>query len=104
MEEFFLIKTIHRDHNPRNGNHQYFEHNFPKNVTILEGDKHILLTNFYKLDVLYVTQHTFSKLPLNFENYTCIIVKMNGSEIKHKTEQLIYKKNQLINKASASRY
>ena len=82
---FFLIKTIHRDHNPRNGNHQYFEHNFPKNVTILEGDKHILLTNFYKLDVLYVTQHTFSKLPLNFENYTCIIVKMNGTEIKHKT-------------------
>ena len=33
-KNFFLIKTIHSDHNARNGNHQYFENNFSKNVTI----------------------------------------------------------------------
>ena len=46
----------------------------------------------------------FQKYRYNFENYTYITVKKIGSEIKQKTFTVNYKKNQLINKASASRY
>ena len=39
---------------------------FKKKKNTNSGDKHIQLTNFYKLDVLFANQHTFSKVPLQF--------------------------------------
>ena len=77
----------------------------PQSVTQTAVINIVNLRIIYKLDVSYASQHTFSKVS-RYKFLTTIYIyasdKGSGTEIKKKqSSQWIYKKKQLINKASA---